>query len=267
MVQYYPRDLTIQGSKIMFNNPNDEQSSESSNIYKILFPSNKVYIGQSWDYIRRFSCYKRLECKEQPKLYNALNKYGWDNTEQELLDTCYTQEDSDEAEDYWINYYDAIHNGYNCKQGGSNGKLSLETCEKVSVSLQKYWANMTPEEYELVRERTPRGEEHWLFGKLPWNKGMKTPEEIIDKQRGENHYNWGKPAWNSGLKLPQEHCEKFPHGEEHHFWGMPAHNRQRVEIDGIIYESKTAAHKALGIPRNGRNKIEKMFPTFRIIPS
>lgn len=32
---------------------------------------------------------------------------------------------------------------------------------------------------------------------VAWNKGKKTPEEVIEKQRGENHWNWkgGKEKW------------------------------------------------------------------------
>lgn len=37
-------------------------------IYKIKSPSNRIYIGQSWDIDKRLNYYKRLLCKSQIKL-------------------------------------------------------------------------------------------------------------------------------------------------------------------------------------------------------
>ena len=54
-------------------------------IYKITNPNNKVYIGQSRNIRRRFSAYKRLECKKQVKLFNSLNKYGVINHKFEVI--------------------------------------------------------------------------------------------------------------------------------------------------------------------------------------
>ena len=48
-------------------------------IYELISLSGKVYVGQSWDIIRRFRAYRNLRCQKQPKLYNSLVKYGWEN--------------------------------------------------------------------------------------------------------------------------------------------------------------------------------------------
>ena len=48
-------------------------------IYKITSPSNKIYIGQTVNIIKRKSYYKKGDCKAQPKLYSSFKKYGWDN--------------------------------------------------------------------------------------------------------------------------------------------------------------------------------------------
>ena len=47
-------------------------------IYKITSPSDRIYIGQSIDINKRFRKYYNLKCKQQPKLYNSLCKYGVD---------------------------------------------------------------------------------------------------------------------------------------------------------------------------------------------
>jgi hypothetical protein len=41
-------------------------------IYKITSPTNKVYIGQSIKINERKRKYKKLDCKNQPKIYNSL---------------------------------------------------------------------------------------------------------------------------------------------------------------------------------------------------
>lgn len=48
----------------------------SAGIYKLTSPSGKCYIGQSVQLEIRHRRYKNLECDRQPKLYNAILKYG-----------------------------------------------------------------------------------------------------------------------------------------------------------------------------------------------
>ena len=54
-------------------------------IYKITNPNNKIYIGQTINFIKRKSQYKNLYCKGQTAIYNSIKKYGWDNFEIEIL--------------------------------------------------------------------------------------------------------------------------------------------------------------------------------------
>ena len=48
-------------------------------IYKITSPTNKIYIGQTWNLKKRVYQYSKIKCKTQPKLYASLKKYGWEN--------------------------------------------------------------------------------------------------------------------------------------------------------------------------------------------
>ena len=54
-------------------------------IYKLTSPSNKVYIGQTINYSKRISSYRKLLCKFQHKIYNAIKKYGFDNFVVDIL--------------------------------------------------------------------------------------------------------------------------------------------------------------------------------------
>lgn len=103
------------------------------NIYIITNNINdKVYIGQTWNHFnKRFSEHKRLN-SDCSKLENAFIKYGIDNFSVKLLTISHTQEVANYWEIYFINYYDSINNGYNIKFGGSYGKHSNETKQKIS---------------------------------------------------------------------------------------------------------------------------------------
>ena len=61
-------------------------------IYKITNPKGKVYIGQSINIVRRMKSYSKMYCKQQPKIYNSLKKYGWENHEFDVLVECKIKE-------------------------------------------------------------------------------------------------------------------------------------------------------------------------------
>ena len=99
--------------------------------------NGKQYVGQALEYRlkKRWSDYMRLQnCRKQPKLYNVLKKYGPENFLYEILDTTPDQIVQDYLEDFYIECLDTIENGYNCKGGGHNGRLSEETRKKISDS-------------------------------------------------------------------------------------------------------------------------------------
>ncbi len=102
-------------------------------IYKITSPSGKVYIGQTRDISRRKSKYKRLDCKQQPKIFNSIEKYSWELHKFEVVEEV---ESSflNEREKYWIEYFDSLENGLNCTGGGDSKKISPETIEKIRQS-------------------------------------------------------------------------------------------------------------------------------------
>jgi group I intron endonuclease len=100
-------------------------------IYKIDNPLGKSYIGQSIKIETRFSRYKNLKCKDQPKIYNSLVKYGAENHVFSVLLEC-TQNELNDKEIYYIEKYDTVKKGLNIKQGGHSGLHSVETKEKMS---------------------------------------------------------------------------------------------------------------------------------------
>lgn len=103
-------------------------------IYKITSPSNKVYIGQSWDWSKRIRFYKNNLCKNQIKIYNSLLKYGYDNHKVEIvheLSNDITQSTLDNYEIiYWQFHKDCNVEMLNIREPGRGGKRSKESVEK-----------------------------------------------------------------------------------------------------------------------------------------
>lgn len=108
-------------------------------IYKILSPTNKVYIGQSVNIPRRWGVYRVLNRPSMgPKIYNSLAKHGYDNHVFEVIEEC-SIEILNEREKYWKQYYlDQTNNDWTqvlfCEmhdKGG--GPRSQEVKDKISA--------------------------------------------------------------------------------------------------------------------------------------
>ena len=84
------------------------------------------------------------------------------------LKTCYTQEELDEWEQYYIKFYDTLYpNGYNLQEGGRGGVPSDETRRKMSNSKQGKHRS----------EETKKKISDGLKGKPAHNKGKPMSEE------------------------------------------------------------------------------------------
>ena len=83
-------------------------------IYKITSPTGKIYIGESTNIYDRYLKYRRGACKDQPKIYNSLSKYGFVQHIFEIIEEC-NKEDLNTRERYWQEFYNVTgKNGLNC---------------------------------------------------------------------------------------------------------------------------------------------------------
>lgn len=114
-------------------------------IYKITKISNgKSYIGQSNDIERRFKEHQQKGASSRIPLDIAIQKYGIYAFTYEILEECPLNK-LNEREQYWINYYDTVNNGYNCSAGGeqqsageNNGRAKLT--EQDVIKIRKAYA-------------------------------------------------------------------------------------------------------------------------------
>lgn len=142
-------------------------------IYKITSPSGRVYIGESIDIKDRWREYKRLDCKNQVKLYNSLLKYGVDAHIFNIVEEC-SFEDLLCRERYYQDFYDVLNGGLNLKLSscGDNKSVHSEETRKRIGDAQ-------------------RGEKNHMYGKVGELNplfGIPLTEEFKKKLRKKKTY-------------------------------------------------------------------------------
>lgn len=177
--------------------------------------NNKSYIGITCqDPNKRWK--NGLGYQESPKFYNAIQKYGWNNFEHEILIKNLSFEEACNMEQYFIKYYDSINNGYNILEGGQGSlgrKCSEETKRKIS--------------------KANSGENNWLYGKhCP--EYLKEKISIANKGKifTEEHKN----------KLSVSHVGKHELGDN-----LKA---KKVHIDNIIFSCAEECARILNVSGN-----------------
>jgi len=115
-----------------------EQNNAIIGIYKITSPTNKVYIGQATNIERRKQEYELLKVFQQPRIFNSIKKYGWEQHTFKMIEECNIDQ-LNERERYWQIYYNVLDlkKGLNCRLTNTkdkNGELSQLTKNKISNS-------------------------------------------------------------------------------------------------------------------------------------
>ena len=155
-------------------------------VYSIYRATNtingKVYIGFDSNWPKRKSEHKTVSKHAQFKFYNAIRKHGWDNF---VWDIIYQSLDHDHCldvmEQYFIDQYDSICNGYNSTRGGAGG-----------ASGANWWNNGIT---QLFTQTPP--DDTFVKGRLYYNnKGSQIGADI---QRGKI---WINDGTNEMMVLP-----------------------------------------------------------------
>lgn len=103
-------------------------------VYMHLFPNGKKYIGITSTKPELRWGHKGNGYKGQPKMQNAIAKYGWDNIEHKILFAELSKEEAEKKEIELIkeNKCTDIRYGYNTDNGGNTvGSIGAETIEKI----------------------------------------------------------------------------------------------------------------------------------------
>ena len=147
-------------------------------IYKITnTKNNKVYIGQTINSLeKRFNRHKTdaLNNILDTHFARAIRKYGIDAFKPEIIDTANSQEELTKKEQYWIQYYNSIQDGYN----------ETDAAEKSGGNTYKY---KSEEEMKNIKEKLSESKKG---GKNPQARAVKckninTGEELYFTSQAE----------------------------------------------------------------------------------
>lgn len=144
-------------------------------IYKITNPNKESYIGQATDWDIRKSDYKNLRCKNQPKIYKSLLKFGFEKHKFKLIKKCSVKELSNLEEFYKRKFIKKFgwKKALFCQlRDGRGGYRSKETKQKISKA------------------------------KL----GVKFSEET---KRKISKSKKGCKVWSKGKKFSKQHCNRI----------------------------------------------------------
>ncbi len=121
----------------------------SSGIYGLQCKSTgKWYIGFSYNIEHRWELYKRLKCERQPKIHNALCKYGPDDFNFVYIEFLPIDNGIlSERERFWIAQYNSYETGYNLNKGGIGGGPPI-------------WSEVSKEKARIKKIGKPLSEEH-----------------------------------------------------------------------------------------------------------
>lgn len=135
--------------------------------------NGKVYIGQDSNNNPNYLGSGRL-------LQQAIEKYGINNFQKDVLEECDSKTMLDEREIYWIYFYNATNRyvGYNIALGGNGGDTISNHPNKDIIS-KKHSKWMQENNPTKGRTRTKEEIQKWK-------------ESVGDKLKGENNPNYGK---------------------------------------------------------------------------
>lgn len=171
-------------------------------IYKILSPSGKVYIGQSWDIGKRVKDYSNKKSKSQPALNNSFIKHGFENHTTSIaheLPKDVSQQVLDVYEQLYMDTYrDAGILLLNVREAGSRGKHSVESIDKMKVVQKLIPRKKASKETKLKMSVSAMGHPGAMKGK---NHSEYSKNKMKDKIKEFNHW--------SGRKHTDESIEKM----------------------------------------------------------
>ena len=207
-------------------------------VYKHTSPSGKCYIGiTSMNPPEKRWGKSGQKYKQHQYFYNAIQKYGWDNFQHEILFEGLTKEEAEQKEIELIAYYKSAEHtyGYNISLGGSSvGKHSEET--KIKLSIAATGRRHTEEEIRRQSEK---------------QKGHKVSEEtkrkISEAQKGKR-----KNFTEEGLKRLSDFNKGRPCAPK----ALEKTRKPVICVETqIVYESLIDAERKTGIDRKNIGKV------------
>ena len=197
-------------------------------IYLIIDLTNlKKYVGQHHYHLEKLDSNYHGSGTIISKIY----KKRPHTLKEVYLKTCYTQEELDEWEKYYIKFYNTLYpNGYNLTEGGNGCVACEETRKKISESNK---GRIAPNKGKPMSEEQKKKLSESLKGRIAPNKGKPMSEEqkrklseinkgkhhsdetkrkMSEKRKGRHHTEESKKKMsesNKGKQFSEEHRRKI----------------------------------------------------------
>ena len=165
-------------------------------VYKHTSPNNKSYIGITSQKSERRWRRNGYGYKDHTYFWNAIQKYGWDNFQHEILFEGLTKEEAEQKEIELIAHYNSNDGncGYNLSIGGESGSKGYKYTEEQRKRMSEnrkgekngmYGKHHTEETKQKERKLHTRENlsEDTIYKMSVAKKGKKRDKQSIEKQR------------------------------------------------------------------------------------
>lgn len=207
-------------------------------IYRIINKINgQCYVGQTTQTLKKRFAGRFKNYRSCRKIRAALEKFGTENFDVELLEECDITL-GDERERYYIKLYDSINNGYNLASGGKKNYIANEESKKMLSNAKKGLHSSPTTEFKK--------------GNPSPNKG-KHLSEITRKKLSENH----KGKHNSpATEFTSERTSGANNARAYPVYQYDLNNNFIAEYETALLASQiTGVHRqAICLCRVGRKK-------------
>lgn len=224
--------------------------------------NGKVYIGQTGQTPEN----RWLEGKGYigcTHFYNAIQKYGWDNFEHEIVYNCLSFEEANNYEKELIELYDSTNSekGYNLMTGGVKSRPCEITRQRMSESRKGeknpfYGKKLSKEHKEKLR-KSHLGKKLSEETKKKISEGNKGKVFSEETRKKLSEANKGRTGVWKGKHLPEETRKKISEaqkGEKGHMYGkhLSEEARRKISEAGkgreVSEETRSKISKALSKP-------------------
>jgi len=178
--------------------------------------NNKKYVGASRDIYGRWLKHEQnSNAGLKRKLYNATRKYGLENFDKKIIEKI-NSDKSDfyikQREDYYIDFYDSIKNGYNTEKGYNTITFHPEK-ERIVNQISKKaknrkWINNGEKQItcdiEIIKDFLDEG---WNLGRLKFSENH--IKKLSESHKGNKLNQKQRDAWCSGRPHTKETKDKM----------------------------------------------------------
>jgi group I intron endonuclease len=149
--------------------------------------NGKHYIGQTTQNLKKRKIAHKTEAKQNKKnmyFHNALNKYGFDNFEWEIICECSSKNEMNKIEEEQIKKYNSQNKkyGYNLLPGGksSSGFHLTEEC-KNKIRISNLGKHQMSDDLKSIMSINRLGDKNPMFGKILSKEHKKKMSDSLRK--------------------------------------------------------------------------------------